>query len=91
MKKTYFIPDIPKRLQRFFDKYEFVISELFRILKTKKSNAVDAYYYSEENPPPNPSRGSGIPLPWEDTNIPISCISVVYFTYLNMALHGNRL
>lgn len=53
-KYTIFKPHISKTLMNFFNKYDYVISEMFKIIKNIKSDIVDAYYYSEENMPSNP-------------------------------------
>lgn len=50
----FFRPIISKRLNKFFNDNHKTISFIFSILKSIKKNAVDAYYYSEKNPPQHP-------------------------------------
>jgi len=50
----YIIEPISKRLNAFFIKYDAVITNLFKLLKTVKPHIINSYYYSLENPPPHP-------------------------------------
>ena len=55
MIKPIFVPHISNRLMKFFNHYQHIIDMLFNIIKLKKRNIVDSYYYSIKNPPKNPN------------------------------------